>query len=120
MRMERKEDYRLRRKYRVRKKIRGTGARPRMSVFVSNKQMYVQFIDDDTASTLASASTMGADLRSSTPKINVERAKKLGDIAAKAAIDKGIKVVVFDRAGFAFKGRVKAMADAAREAGLKF
>ena len=92
-----------------------------MCVFVSNKHMYVQFIDDMAATTLASASTVIKDLKAAARgKNTVAVAKQLGQNAAKAAREKGIETVVFDRGGFAFKGRVKALADAAREVGLKF
>ena len=91
-----------------------------MSVFVSNRHLYVQFIDDASQTTLASASTRGADEGKVAQKNDVEAAKRLGAVAAKAARAKGIEAVVFDRGGFAYKGRVKALADAAREAGLRF
>ena len=92
-----------------------------MCVFVSNKHMYVQFIDDAAAATLAAASTVIKDLKASAKgKNTVAVAKQLGQTAAKAAKAKGIETVVFDRGGFAFKGRVKALADGAREVGLKF
>ena len=92
-----------------------------MCVCVSNKHMYVQFIDDVLGVTLASASTVLKDLKASSKgKNTVAVAKELGQTAAKAAKAKGIETVVFDRGGFAFKGRVKALADAAREVGLKF
>lgn len=92
-----------------------------MCVFVSNKHMYVQFIDDMAATTLASSSTVIKDVKAAAKgKNTVAVAKQLGQTAAKAAKAKGIESVVFDRGGFAFKGRVKALADAAREVGLKF
>ena len=92
-----------------------------MCVFVSNKHMYVQFIDDTAASTLASVSTVLKEMKDvSQGKNTVAVAKQLGRSAAKAAKGKGIETVVFDRGGFAFKGRVKALADAARDGGLKF
>lgn len=89
-----------------------------MCVFVSNRHMYVQFVDDVASHTLASASTLVKSVKSG-GKNTVAVAKQLGTLAAKAAQEKGIAEVVFDRGGFAFKGRVKAIADAAREAGLK-
>jgi large subunit ribosomal protein L18 len=109
------------RHWRVRKKISGTKERPRMSVFFSNENIHVQFIDDTAGKTLAAAST----LSKATPErdklgANVKSAKTIGAIAAKTALDKGIKTVVFDRGGARFHGKVKALADAAREAGLKF
>jgi large subunit ribosomal protein L18 len=109
------------RHWRVRKKISGTKDRPRMSVFFSNENIHVQFIDDAAGKTLAAAST----LSKATPDreklgANVTSAKTIGTIAAKAAMDKGIKAVVFDRGGARYHGKVKALADAAREAGLQF
>lgn len=111
----------MRRHLRVRQKVKGTAEKPRMCVFVSNKHMYVQFIDDRAARTLVSASTVVKDFKDVVKgKNTVAVAKQLGQTAAKAAQAKGIESVVFDRGGFAFKGRVKALADAAREVGLKF
>jgi len=109
------------RHWRVRKKLSGTAERPRMSVFFSNENIHVQFIDDVAGKTLAAAST----LSKTTPDreklgANVVSAKTIGTLAAKAAIDKGIKAVVFDRGSALYHGKVKALADAAREAGLKF
>lgn len=108
-------DTRKRRHFRVRKKVRGTAERPRMSVFISNKHLYVQFVDDVNAVTLASASTVkGSGVK------NLDAARKLGVAAAEAAKGKGINEVVFDRGGFSYEGRVQALADAARENGLRF
>jgi len=109
------------RHWRVRKKLSGTKERPRMSVFFSNENIHVQFIDDIAGKTLAATST----LSKATPDrdklgANVKSAKSIGTLAAKAAIDKGIKQVVFDRGGARYHGKVKALADAAREAGLQF
>lgn len=109
------------RHWRVRKKISGTNERPRMSVCFTNEHIYVQFIDDIAGKTLAAACTTSK----STPDreklgANVVSAKTIGTLAAKAAIDKGIKAVVFDRGGARYHGKVKALADAAREAGLQF
>jgi large subunit ribosomal protein L18 len=109
------------RHWRVRKKLSGTKERPRMSVFFSNENIHVQFIDDIAGKTLAAAST----LSKATPDrdklgANVNSAKTIGTLAAKTAIDKGIKAVVFDRGGARYHGKVKALADAAREAGLQF
>lgn len=98
---------------RVRKKVAGTPERPRMALMVSNKAMYVQFMDDVNAVTLASASSLKSDIAK-----NVEGAKALGRIAAGAAKEKGIRDVVVDRGGFLFHGRVKAVVAAAVEAGL--
>jgi large subunit ribosomal protein L18 len=109
------------RHWRVRKKLSGTKERPRMSVFFSNENIHVQFIDDTAGQTLAAAST----LSKATPDreklgANVKSAKTIGTLAAKTALDKGIKAVVFDRGGARYHGKVKALADAAREAGLQF
>jgi large subunit ribosomal protein L18 len=109
------------RHWRVRKKLSGTKERPRMSVFFSNENIHVQFIDDNAGQTLAAAST----LSKTTPDreklaANVKSAKTIGTLAAKTALDKGIKQVVFDRGGARYHGKVKALADAAREAGLQF
>jgi large subunit ribosomal protein L18 len=109
------------RHWRVRKKLSGTKERPRMNVFFSNENIHVQFIDDVAGKTLAAAST----LSKATPDreklgANVKSAKTIGALAAKNAMDKGIKAVVFDRGGARYHGKVKALADAAREAGLQF
>lgn len=105
---------------RLRKKVKGTGARPRMSVFLSNQHIYVQFIDDASEKTLSAVSTAGKDPSGSVKGTGVARAQEIGRLAAQAAKDKGITEVVFDRGGFRFGGRIKALADAAREEGLKF
>lgn len=109
------------RKWRIRKKISGTAARPRMSVFFSNEHIYVQFIDDAKGVTLASASTRHK-ITTGREELaaNVESAKKIGALAAQTAIGVGIAAVLFDRNGARYHGKVKALADAAREAGLKF
>ena len=121
MKLRTRADYRIRRHLRVRQKVKGTAEKPRMCIFVSNKHMYVQFIDDVAAKTLASASTVIKDVKSlAKGKNTVAVAKQLGQAAATAAKAKGIDSVVFDRGGFAYKGRVKALADGAREVGLKF
>ena len=106
---------------RVRKKVSGTKERPRMSVFFSNENIHVQFIDDVAGKTLAAASTL-SKVTPDRDKLgaNVKSAKTMGTLAAKTALDKGIKAVVFDRGGARFHGKVKALADAAREAGLQF
>ena len=116
MNLDSRKDYRQRRHMRLRKHVQGTAERPRMAVVVSNRHMYVQFIDDERAMTLAAASTMADEV----VKKNVVAAKQLGQRAAAAAIEKGIQKVVFDRGGHRFHGRVKAISDGAREAGLKF
>ena len=110
-----KEARRVKIKYRVRNKISGTAERPRMSVFRSNKQIYVQFINDETGTTLASASSLGLEKCA-----KKEQAAQVGALAAKAALEAGIVTVVFDRNGYLYHGRVKELADAARNGGLKF
>ena len=102
-------------KYRVRNKISGVAERPRMCVFRSNKQIYVQIINDQTGRTLAAASSLGLEAM---PK--KEQAAKVGEMIAKKAIEAGITTVVFDRNGYLYHGRVKEVADAARNGGLKF
>jgi len=121
MRTEQKHQLALKRRWRIRKKISGTKQRPRMSVCFSNRNIHVQFIDDVAGVTLAAASTTSK----ATPDrdklaANAVSAKSLGTLAAQAAISKGITTVVFDRGGAPFHGKVKALAEAAREAGLKF
>ena len=121
MRTEKKHDLAQRRHWRVRKKISGTKERPRMSVCFSNQNIHVQFIDDSAGVTVAAASTTSK----ATPDreklaANAASAKVLGALAAQAALAKGIKHVVFDRGGARYHGKVKALADAAREAGLQF
>jgi len=118
MRLKTKKDYRVRRHYRVRKKIRGTAACPRMSVFVSNKHMYVQLIDDTEGRTLVAVSTMaGAGMKAG---VTAEKAAEIGKIAAERAKEQGIEKVVFDRGGFRYGKRLGALADAARKGGLIF
>jgi large subunit ribosomal protein L18 len=111
-------DFRKRRHARLRQKVAGTAARPRMSVCLTGQHIYVQFIDDAAGRTLVAASTVMADAKGTKP--TVAGAKKLGALAAQKAKEKNISAVVFDRGGFKFHGRIKALADAAREAGLKF
>ena len=106
---------RIKIKYRIRKRANGTTERPRMSVFRSNKQIYVQIINDLTGCTLASASSLGLEAM---PK--KEQAAKVGELVAKKAIEAGISKVVFDRNGYLYHGRVKELADAARKGGLIF
>ena len=102
---------------RIRRKVRGTAARPRLAIFRSLNHIYAQLIDDDTGATLASASTVEKDLRGATGG-NIEAAQRVGRAIAERALAKGIEQVVFDRGGFRYHGRVKALADAARAAGL--
>lgn len=112
---------RERRKLRIRKKIAGTPTRPRLSVFRSAKHIYVQVIDDTTGRTLAHASTLSKDLAGTLDEGNKsEGAKKVGQLLAKICLSKNIEQVVFDRNGYLYHGRISALADAAREAGLKF
>ncbi len=113
---------RLRRKKRVRKKVFGTPERPRLSVYRSLKHIYAQVIDDTKGITLAAASTLDPALREQLKDIKgkVEAARLVGKLVAERALEKGIKKVVFDRGGFKYHGRVKALADGAREAGLEF
>ncbi|CAG1065841.1 50S ribosomal protein L18 [uncultured bacterium] len=108
-----------RRKERVRKKIKGTTERPRLNVHRSNKHIYAQIIDDATGKTLVAASTKSKALESHDGK-KVEAAKLVGATIGKLALEKGIDKVVFDRSGYIYHGRIKALADGAREAGLKF
>jgi len=110
---------RKKRHARVRAKLSGTAARPRLNVFRSNKYLYAQLIDDMSGTTLASASTMEKDLNLESTS-NVEAAKLVGELVAKRAVEKGISAVVFDRGGYLYHGRIQALADAARENGLQF
>ncbi|WP_350343825.1 50S ribosomal protein L18 [Proteinivorax tanatarense] len=109
---------RLKRHKRQRSNIFGTPERPRLNVFRSLKNVYAQVIDDSTGTTLVSASTQDKELKGTDG--NSEGAKAVGELVAKRALDKGIETVVFDRGGYIYHGRIKALADAAREAGLKF
>ena len=112
---------RERRKLRIRKKVNGTETRPRLSVFRSTKHIYAQVIDDATGVTLAHASTLSKDLKGTLEEDNkVEAAKKVGALIAKICKSKEISQVVFDRNGYMYHGRVSALAQAAREAGLEF
>lgn len=114
-----KNAVRKKRHARVRRTITGTAARPRLNVFRSSKHIYVQLIDDAAQTTLVSASSKDKAL-DLTNGGNVEAAKAVGKLAAERALEKGIDTVVFDRGGYLYHGRVKAVAEAAREAGLKF
>ena len=106
---------------RIRHKLSGTAQRPRLAVFRSNKNMYAQIIDDDLGVTLCSANTLQKDVKAELQQTDdVEAAKAVGTMIAKRALEKGIEEVVFDRAGYIYHGKVQALADAAREAGLKF
>ncbi|OUN00415.1 MAG: 50S ribosomal protein L18 [Paenibacillaceae bacterium ZCTH02-B3] len=116
-----RNEARKRRHLRVRKKISGTPERPRLSVFRSLKHIYAQLIDDTRGVTLVSASTLDKELAGQIKNGgNVEAARKVGELIAKRALEKGYAKVVFDRGGYLYHGRVRALADAAREAGLEF
>lgn len=115
------DEQRLKRKKRIRKKVNGDTERPRLSVFRSAKHIYAQVIDDTTGKTLVAASTLSKDVRGETGEgTKSDSAKKVGAAIAKACKGKGIVKVAFDRNGYIYHGRVKALADAAREAGLDF
>lgn len=112
---------RLRRHRRVRKKVFGTPERPRLSVFRSTNNIYAQIIDDVNGITITSASTLDSEVKSEVSTGgNIDAAKKVGELIAARAKEKGIDHVVYDRGGFLYHGRIKALADAAREAGLTF
>ena len=114
-------EVRIKKHSRMRNRFSGTAERPRLSVFRSNNHMYAQIIDDTVGNTLVSASTLEKDVKAELTKTNnVEAAAYLGTVIAKRALEKGIETVVFDRGGFIYQGKVAALADAAREAGLKF
>jgi large subunit ribosomal protein L18 len=119
MRTEKKHQLQQLRRWRIRKKVLGTKERPRMAVCFSSENIHVQFIDDEAGRTLAAISTVGKSAPQNV-SANVNGAKTIGALAAKNALDKGIKQVVFDRGGKLYHGKVKALADAAREAGLQF
>ncbi|MCI9610822.1 MAG: 50S ribosomal protein L18 [Eubacterium sp.] len=106
---------------RLRNRISGTTARPRLAVFRSNNHMYAQIIDDTVGNTIAAASTLDKDIKEAVEKTNnVAAAAQVGTVIAKRALEKGITTVVFDRGGYIYQGKVQALADAAREAGLTF
>jgi large subunit ribosomal protein L18 len=116
-----RQDIRLRLHTRIRKKLRGSPERPRLAVFRSGTHIYAQVIDDDAGKTLCAASSLDKDLRAKLKSGgNVAAAKEVGGLIASRAKEKGVAAVVFDRGGFQYHGRIKALADAAREAGLKF
>ncbi len=121
IRKENRKELRRMRHLRIRKRLSGTSERPRLSVFISLKNIYAQIIDDTKGVTLVSASTLDKDLRGKVKNgKNVEAAKLVGALIGERALEKGIKNVAFDRGGFLYHGRVKALAEAAREKGLKF
>ena len=110
-----------RRKLRIRRKIEGTAERPRLTIFRSTKHIYAQVVDDTQGKTLAHVSTLTKDLKAGASEANkTDAAKQVGKSLAKALLAKGIDKVVFDRNGYLYHGRIRALADAAREAGLKF
>jgi large subunit ribosomal protein L18 len=112
---------RKRRHIRVRRKLEGTQQRPRLNVFRSSNHIYAQVIDDSQGVTIVSASTLDPEIRAAIGHGgNIESAQKVGELVAKRAIEKGIKSVVFDRGGYLYHGRIQALADSAREAGLEF
>lgn len=114
-------EVRMKKHSRMRNRFSGTAERPRLAVFRSNNHMYAQIIDDTVGNTLVSASTLQKDVKAELEKTNnVEAAAHLGTVIAKKALEKGITSVVFDRGGFIYQGKIKALADAAREAGLDF
>ncbi len=116
-----KQDARLRRRKRIRKKIAGTDERPRLSVFRSLKHIYAQIINDEEGITLISACTLSPEIKEQIKYGGtIAAAKIVGDLIARKALEKGIKTVVFDRGGYIYHGRVKMLAEAAREGGLQF
>ena len=120
MRIETNQKLRQLRRWRIRKKVQGTPERPRMAVRFSNENIYVQFIDDTKGVTIAAACTTSKAINGETVKANVAGAQRIGKIAAENAKAKGINAVVCDRSGARYHGKVKALADAAREGGLQF
>ena len=116
-----RSEVRVNKHRKLRNRFSGTAERPRLAVFRSNNHMYAQIIDDTVGKTLVSASTVQKEVKAELEKTNnVDAAAYLGTVIAKKAIEQGINTVVFDRGGFIFQGKVKALADAAREAGLEF
>ena len=118
---ESRQEVRVKKHMRIRNRFSGTAERPRLAVFRSNNHMYAQIIDDTVGNTLVSASTLEKAVKAELEKTNnVDAAAYLGTVIAKRAIEKGITKVVFDRGGFIYQGKISALADAAREAGLEF
>ena len=116
-----RSEVRVNKHRRLRNRFSGTAERPRLAVFRSNNHMYAQIIDDTVGKTLVSASTLQKEVKAELEKTNnVDAAAYLGTVIAKRAIEKGINTVVFDRGGFIYQGKIEALADAAREAGLEF
>ena len=118
---ESRQKIRVKKHMKIRNRFSGTAERPRLAVFRSNNHMYAQIIDDTVGNTLVAASTVEKEVKEQLEKTNnVDAAAYLGTVIAKRAIEKGIDTVVFDRGGFIYQGKIEALADAAREAGLKF
>ena len=118
---ESRQKIRVKKHMKIRNRFSGTAERPRLAVFRSNNHMYAQIIDDTVGNTLVAASTVEKEVKEQLEKTNnVDAAAYLGTVIAKRAIEKGIDTVVFDRGGFIYHGKIAALADAAREAGLKF
>ena len=117
--MNSKSNARVKIKYRIRKKISGAAAKPRLSVFRSNTDIYAQIINDETGTTIASASSKDKDIKAQ-KGTKSETSKLVGNAIARKAVELGVGAVVFDRGGYIYHGRVKALADGAREAGLQF
>ena len=116
-----RQEVRVKKHMKIRNRFSGTAERPRLAVFRSNNHMYAQIIDDTVGKTLVAASTLEKDVKAELKKTNdVEAAAYLGTVIAKRAIEKGIKEAVFDRGGFIYQGKIAALAEAAREAGLEF
>ncbi|MBE5891936.1 MAG: 50S ribosomal protein L18 [Lachnospiraceae bacterium] len=121
VRKESRQEIRVKKHMKIRNRFSGTAQRPRLAVFRSNNHMYAQIIDDTVGNTLVSASTLEKEIKAELEKTNnVDAAAYLGTVIAKRAIEKGISEVVFDRGGFIYQGKIAALADAAREAGLEF
>ncbi len=118
---ESRQEVRVKKHMKIRNRFSGTAERPRLAVFRSNNHMYAQIIDDTVGHTLVSASTLEKEIKAELEKTNnVDAAAYLGTVIGKRAVEKGIKEVVFDRGGFIYQGKIAALADAAREAGLEF
>ena len=118
---ESRQEIRVKKHMRIRNRFSGTAERPRVAVFRSNNHMYAQIIDDTVGNTLVSASTLEKEIKAELEKTNnVDAAAYLGTVIAKRALEKGISEVVFDRGGFIYQGKIAALAEAAREAGLQF
>ena len=118
---ESRSKVRVKKHMKIRNRFSGTAERPRLAVFRSNNHMYAQIIDDTVGNSLVAASTLDKDVKADLEKTNdVAAAAKLGTVIAKKALEKGITTVVYDRGGFVYQGKVKALAEAAREAGLEF